>query len=43
MVGTDAEWRHPHFVWDELTDSLTFANTEDVILFSEQQRQALHQ
>lgn len=28
--------------WDELTDILTLANTEDVILFSEQQRQALH-
>ncbi len=31
------------FLWDELTDTLTFANTEDVFLFSEQQRQTLHQ
>lgn len=28
---------------DELTDVLTFANTDDVVLFSEQQRQTLHQ
>lgn len=43
VVGASAEQRHSPFYWELRWDILTFTNTEDVALLSEQLTQALHQ